>query len=301
MANGRFSVTDLGVAVEHWRTHGFVLLPGYIPKDVLASAVAELSEVFPTADEFHDEPTSVRNRRYCSEFGGITVFPYPSVEMSLLAVHPLLTSLAEAILGTADIRIYASELWAKYTGAAEFDQEFHRDYLNHTPLVPSDHPAYGQLEMFVYLCDVPVDLGPPHFVSKTLTANLPPLPHGYKRDDRPDLYEHEVSGAGSAGTVVAYSVDTFHRGTELRVPRGARYTLMSNFRPAAHEWMTRHGWGDRSFEEAWAPFVERASVGQLRLFGFPLPGDAFWTEQTMRDMAARYQGMDLTPWRDARR
>lgn len=294
-------MTDLDAVVEHWRTHGFVLLPGYIPEDVLALAVAELPRVFPTADEFHQEPTSAKHLQYRSEFGGIKVFPYPSVELSLLAVHPLLTFLAEAILGTQDIRIYASELWAKYTGAAEFDQEFHRDYLNHTPLVPSDNPAYGQLEMFVYLCDVPEDLGPPHFVSKTLTADLPPLPHGYKREARPDLYVHEVSGAGPAGTVAVYSVDTFHRGTELRAAYGARYTLMSNFRPGPNEWMTRHGWGDRSFEEAWTPFAERASVRQLRLFGFPLPGDPFWTDQTLCDMAVRYPKMDLSPWRDALR
>lgn len=63
---------------------------------------------------------------------------------------------------------------------------------------------------------------------------------------------------------------------------------MSNFRPGPHEWMTRHGWGDRSFEAAWTPFAEQASVGQLRLFGFPQPGDPFWTVQTLRDMAVRY-------------
>ena len=292
---------NLECAVEHWREHGFVLMPGYIPKDVLAPAVTGLSQVFPTADEFHDEPRSEKNLPYCSEFGGITVFPYASVELSLLAVHPLLMSLAEAILGTEDLRIYASELWAKFTGAAQYEQEFHRDFLNHTPLVPSDDPSYHQLEMFVYLCDVPENLGPPHFVSKKVTADLPPLPHGYQRDARPDLYEREVSGAGPAGTVAAYSVDAFHRGTELRAPRGARYTLMSNFRPAPHEWMTRHGWGDRSFEEAWSPFAERASLRQLRLFGFPSPGDAFWTDQTLRDMAVRYPKMDLAPWRDALR
>ncbi len=290
---------NLNSAAKQWREHGFAMLPHYLPEEVLAPAIAELSKVFPTAEEFHDDPTSQRNQPYCSEFGGIQVFPFASVELSLLAVHPLLVDLAEAVLGTGDIRIYASELWAKYTGAAQFEQEFHRDYLNHTPLVPSHDPAYRQLELFVYLCDVPEELGPPHFVSKELTAELPPLPHGYQRDVHPYLYEHEVSGTGQVGTVAAYSVDTFHRGTELRAPRGARYTLMSNFRPAANEWMTRHGWGDRSFEEAWTPFAERASSRQLRLFGFPPPGDPFWTEQTIRDMAVRYPRMDLTPWREA--
>lgn len=290
---------DLDAAVDHWLEHGFAIIPGYIPAEELAPAVAQLPQVLPTAEEFHGAPMSDANKPYCSEFGGIKVFPFASVELSLLAVHPLLMTLASAILGTDDLRLYASELWAKFTGAARYEQELHRDFLNHTPLVPSNDPAYRQLEMFVYLGDLPEDLGPPHFVSRTLTADLPPLPHGYERGVRPDLYQQEASGAGPAGTVAAYSVDTFHRGTEVRAVRGARYTLMSNFRPAPHEWMTRHGWGDRSFEPGWTTFAECASPRQLRLFGFPLPGDPFWTDQTLHDMAIRYPRMDLSAWQDA--
>ena len=33
------------------------------------------------------------------------------------------------------------------------------------------------------------------------------------------------------------------------------------------------------------------------LFGFPKPGDPYWNEQTLADVAARYPGMDLTPYR----
>ena len=58
-----------------------------------------------------------------------------------LVVHDKLIALAEAIFGTEDIRIYASELWAKFRGAASYEQEHHRDYLNHTPLVPSASAA----------------------------------------------------------------------------------------------------------------------------------------------------------------
>jgi hypothetical protein len=35
------------------------------------------------------------------------------------------------------MRIYVRELRAKYSGAASYEQERHRDYLNHTLLVPS--------------------------------------------------------------------------------------------------------------------------------------------------------------------
>jgi CubicO group peptidase (beta-lactamase class C family) len=151
--------------------------------------------------------------------------------------------------------------------------------------------------MFIYLFDVPEESGPPHLVSRQLTKDLPSLPHGYARRDRPDLCEAEVSAAGPAGTVVAYSVDTFHRGTNLTAPGGARFTLMTNYRAGPNEWMTRHGWGERSFAAAWTPFAEQASLRQLLLFGFPPPGHPYWTEETLRGMAGRYPGMDLSPWR----
>lgn len=53
--------------------------------------------------------------------------------------------------------------WAKYTGAADYDQVLHRDYLNHTVLVPARTSEHQQLELFVYLLDVPDNLSQPHF------------------------------------------------------------------------------------------------------------------------------------------
>jgi len=38
-------------------------------------------------------------------------------------------------------------------------------------------------------------------------------------------------------------------------------------------------------------------VRERDLFGFPRPGDAYWNEQTLADVAARYPGMDMTPYR----
>jgi len=59
----------------------------------------------------------------------------------------------------------STEAWAKYTAAADYDQNLHRDYLNHTVLVLSDDAGCQQLELFVYLVDAPEPLGPPHLQS----------------------------------------------------------------------------------------------------------------------------------------
>jgi hypothetical protein len=163
--------------------------------------------------------------------------------------------------------------------------------------------------MFVYLTDVPEELGPPHMLSRTHTGGLPVKPNWYPRGDvadsesgyvategRPDLYEAEISGAGPAGTVIAFETGTFHRGTQLTAPRGARYSMHLGFRPAAVQWGDRLAWAVHSFEPAWGRFVERATPHQLQLFGFPPPGHPFWTPRALAGMAQRYPGLDLAPW-----
>ena len=284
-------------AIAHWEAHGFVILPGYVPLHEIAPAHRELALLFPTPEEFHDHVDESRNAKYRrDEFAGITNFPFASVELSLMAVHPRLTALAETLLGTEDLRLYAAEAWAKYTGAADYDQWHHRDYLNHTLLVPTEDPTFGQVEMFLYLTDVPEALGPPHFVSKRHTQGTAALPNWLSRDQRPEWYAVEVSGAGPAGTVAAYSIGTFHRGTALTAPRGARYTIHVSYRAATTEWANRMGWANQAHESAWYAFVERASFRQLLLFGFPPPGHPFWTEESLAAMALRYPRLNLAPW-----
>ncbi|MBX9623857.1 MAG: phytanoyl-CoA dioxygenase family protein [Gemmataceae bacterium] len=288
-------MTDLADAVARWAEHGFVVLAGWVPAAELEPARRELADLYPPADEFHTRPDDPRAAKLRGdEFAGITPFPFPGPELGLLAVHPRLVALAEALLGTADVRLYSAEAWAKYTGAADYDQPLHRDYLNHTLLAPADDPAFRQVELFLYLCDVPEELGPPHFVSKTLTRGTPAFPNWLSRDERPEWYAAEASAAGPAGTVVAYEVGTFHRGTGLTAPGGVRYTLHASYRPAGAEWAGRIAWADRSHEPGWYAFARRATARQLLLFGFPPPGHPYWTATTWAAVAARYPGADLT-------
>jgi Phytanoyl-CoA dioxygenase (PhyH) len=289
---------DLRDAAAHWDAHGFAVLPAFFDEEELAAGRAELGALFPSAEEFHGAAEQASLDRYRDdEYGGLVTFPFASVALSLLAVHPRLVELARALLGCEDIRIYSAEAWAKFSGAVDYAQDHHRDYLNHTLVVPSDDPAYRNVEMFLFLFEVTEDLGPTHVVSTALTGDYPLLPHSYDRAGHPGLYEAEVSGAGPAGTVLAYRGETLHRATNLTAPAGARYTLHCSFRPASNEWVGRQGWGDRSFDPAWEPFVSQASVAQLALFGFPPPGHPYWTAQTLDGVAVRYPGLDLTPWR----
>ena len=305
---------DINAAVTSWRDHGFAILPGFVSATNLRPALRELSFLFPTADEFHDRVDPEKNRGFEDEFGGITDFPFASTELSLLAVHDSLIDLAESLLGAQNLRVLGIEAWAKYTAAVRYDQEHHRDYLSHSLVAPSTDARFAVLEMFLFLVDTPIALGPPSLVSRQHTADLPAIPNWYPRADaeagddhgtwrsvsgEPELYAREVSGAGPAGTVVAFSNSTLHRGTELTLPRGARYTVMVNFRPAANDWNTRHSWQRHANGDEWHAFVKRASPRQLALFGWPSPGHAYWTHETIAGTQLRYPDLDMTPWAKA--
>jgi len=297
---------------ESWNRDGFVVVPRFISDDELTASLGELHEVFPTPDEFHDDVDPERNERFRDEFGGITNFPFSSIELSLLAVHPKLIDLAEMLLGSDGLRVYSIEAWANYTGAADYDQHCHRDYLNHSVLVPAPSAPAEQVEMFLYLVDVPAELGPPSYVPRAISTGLPALPNWYPAADgvtdpdapphwtsglgHPELYTSEISAAGPAGTVAAYRLDTFHRGTDLSKARGARFTIHVNFRIRTTDWVGRHAWPSRSFIQEWVDFVVRASPRQLQLFGFPPPGHAYWTDETLAGMALRYPGFDVNNW-----
>ncbi|TDU89930.1 phytanoyl-CoA dioxygenase PhyH [Kribbella voronezhensis] len=299
---------DEGV-VEEWRARGFVVLPGFLSGEELAPAIGELGRMFPTAEGFHDGTDERRGRYVEDEFDGIDVFPFGSTEFSLLAVHPRIVELAEKLLGRTELRLSSAEAWAKYTGATSYEQELHRDYLNQTILVPSTEDRYQQLELFVFLGDVPEELGPPHLVAYEHTAELPMKPNFYPRsggsgdfvstEDNARLYDAEESGSAPAGTVIAFNTRTFHRGTGLRKPRGARYSMQLIYRPAEADWGQRVGWAARSHEPAWYEFVHRATPRQLELFGFPPPGHPFWNDETLTGISQRYPELDTTPWQTA--
>jgi hypothetical protein len=301
---------DLNAAERAWQSDGFVILPGFLPADELAPAVRELNLLFPSADGFHDGTDPRRERFIGDEFAGIDTFPFASTEINLTAVDHRILELARVLLGDDDIHLYGAEAWAKYTGACDYDQHLHRDYLNHTILVPSTTPGCRQVEMFVFLDDVPEELGPPHLVSRRHTADLPAVPNwllrpGHEPEDRftgkgsAALYDAEVSGAGPAGTVIAFEAGTFHRGTQLTAPRGARYSMHLCFRPSGLQWGQRVGWAVQSFTPEWIEFVGRATAPQLQALGFPPPGHPYWTSETLAGMALRYPGLDLSPWSPA--
>src|SRR5579863_5839962 len=103
--------------------------PGFVPATELKPALDELPALYPTAEGFHDGTDGRRDRFTVDEWAGIDNFPFRSTELSLLAVSARVVDLAETLLTDGDLRISSAEAWAKYIGAADYDQPLHRDYL----------------------------------------------------------------------------------------------------------------------------------------------------------------------------
>ena len=201
------------------------MLPGLLVDHIDDDLLGALGREFPAADEFHSDLDPKRNARFRDEFGGITPFPCSSSTLNLLAVHERLSALAAELLGTDDLRAYSIEFWAKYSGAADYEQAFHRDYLNHSVVVPDADAPASQIEMLIYLSNVDDDLGPIALLPRRHAPDMPALPNWYPATDdnhdrqqphwtspvgRPDWYDREHRAVGPAGTVIAYRLDTFH-------------------------------------------------------------------------------------------
>jgi hypothetical protein len=304
--------------VGHFATHGWVLIEKLVTDDEIAAAHPGLFSLYPTPQAFHagDEGGAAfrkgaelpanqgsEGRFRPLQFVGLKEFPHPDQTLNLLAVHPSVISAAEALLGTRDVRLYQAETFAKYTGVTEYDQPFHADYTNHTMLPPRD--PFRQIQMFLFLSDVTKEHGATRIVSKTLTGDVPVMDLSFPRarvsDERHAAWEQAaVSATGPRGSLLVYSADVVHRGTSMTVPGGGRFFFNLAYRVAGADWIGGNPWPRKGIAN-WTPLVERCSVRQLEVLGFPPPGHPYWDEEALNGAAKRYPGLDLAPWRSALR
>jgi hypothetical protein len=276
------------------------VLDRFLPNEVVEGAQEGLAREFPSAEDFAANREPERNAPFRTDSHTVMpTFPFEHAPFNDVVLHDRLIDMAEEFLGLTDLRLYQGALSAKYAGgAASDDQLLHVDYGNHTLVVPRDDIGYQHLELFVYLSDVTTDTGATRMVSRRLTQDIPVERTYLSLTEYRHLYEAEVPAEGPAGSVLAYRPDVFHRGVRITSPRSARFMLHVSFKPAQTDWLGSQAWPGAAEGLAWHRFANRANVRQLSALGFPPPGHPYWNEQTLAGVAARYPGLDLTPWRD---
>ena len=279
--------------LDEVRHQGFSLLEGFLAPDELKAAQEALWKHFPRPEDYFEDPTTPEHTGYAeSQFAGVEEFPYRSWDLNRLPVHPDLVDAAERYLETTELHLYKVELWAKYAGAVNYDQPLHRDYGSHSLVVPRPEPRYQQITTFIYLSDVTDDDGPTVLVPLDAGKDVPytPLyiPFG-------ELAASEVRCVGPAGSLLVYRTDILHRGSDITGAGRSRFSLLADFQVRGTTWGGKMAWPKQS-PDRWAKFIPQCSVRQRDLFGFPRPEDPYWNDATRAGVAARYPGIDLTPY-----
>jgi hypothetical protein len=281
-------------SLEEVRRRGFCLIEGFLTSDELRDAQHALWLHFPKPEDYFLDPSRFSGYN-TDQFAGVEEFPYRAWELNRLAFHPDLVDAVERYLGTADLHLYKVELWAKYGGAANYEQPLHRDFGSHSLVVPRLDRRYQQLTTFIYLSDVTADDGPTRIVPYDQGEDVPFTPLYLEFGA---LSDKEVAAVGPAGSLLVYRTDILHRGSDLTGVGSSRFSLLADYQVRGTTWGGKMAW-PKQHPQRWAKLMPHCTVRQRDLFGFPRPGDPYWNEQTLTDVALRYPGIDLEPYRDA--
>jgi hypothetical protein len=271
---------------------GFAVVEDFLAPDELTAAQEALWLHFPTPAEYFAHPEA-HGRYGDGQFAGVEEFPYRSWALNRLAFHPDLVDAAERYLETTDLHLYKVELWAKYAGAVNYDQPLHRDYGSHSLVTPRPDRRYQQLTSFIFLSDVGEEDGPTRIVPYAQGKDVAYTPLYIAFGALADV---EVAATGRAGSLFIYRTDILHRGSDFTGVGRARFSLLADYQVRGTTWGGKMAWPKQA-PERWAKMMPQCSVRQRDLLGFPRPGDEYWNEQSLADVALRYPGMDMTPYR----
>jgi ectoine hydroxylase-related dioxygenase (phytanoyl-CoA dioxygenase family) len=287
---------------QSWEQDGWLILERAVPEVDLSAAQNALTKLFPSAAEMASGREDDGLAKWRTWDASWPEFPFRSRSLNRLVLGDAMIDLAQDLLGTDDVRMYAAIATAKYAGQpSEYNQLLHTDFPNHTLTVPRPEPGYHQMEAFIYLVDVTSDNGATRFVSRKRTRHVSVEEHTLNFEDYTDFYDDPNDASAPAGSIVVYRPDVYHRSVDFTDPAQARFMLHVAFKPAAVEWGGYQAWPFKGFSTEWHNFVRGAGPRQLTALGFPAPGHPFWTDETLAGVARRYPGLDLSPWESARR
>lgn len=288
--------------IADWREQGFTIIEDFFAPEEIQPVRAEYERIYGLPGKERQEVLNLKSGDEVGEFRSeqfknIDDFPYVgSPELNLLSLHPALIELAKALLDVPQVHMYQSHTWAKYTGEADYDQTFHCDFGNHTLLIPSEDLSLRTVDFIIYLTDVTDAHGALHYVTKPdADSALRPGAISAPDEVQHKLLQHQRSAAGPSGTLVAHGIDTFHRGTNLTLPNGHRFTMTVGYKASGNDMIGYQVW-QQAENRPWSTIFSHASAPQLACLGVPMPGDDYWNERTLKLSQSRWPDWDMSEY-----
>ena len=283
-------VSDQKLA-EVW-DRGFTVVEGFLDAQTLANAREALFQLHPKPEDYFANPDAYPQYAR-SQFAGIAIFPFSFWALNQIPIYPDLTDAAERLLSTKDLEIYKVELWAKYAGAINYDQAHHRDFGNHTLVVPRADRVHSQMTTFILLSDVTELDAPTKVVPVEHTRDIPLIPNQLPMGD---LFDKEIAVTAPAGSLMIYKTDVLHRGSDFLSPGRARFAILTDFQKKGWPWNGKIAWPNQAEQRGMRNALTRMTPRQRDLFGWPPAGSDYWNAQTLADVGLRYPDMDLSPY-----
>jgi hypothetical protein len=310
--------------IDIWKQEGAFVMQ--LPDAVVGSALSWLNENFTLKQVNPDH----------LDFGSADrKFEFPTKVKVLddLVLSEFLMKSVQQLLDTENVRLMQADLWPKIGSSnkandaqANTDQRMHMDYGNNSLL----HPDWGHPEAvaaIIYYDDCDETAGGTAFVARqgendpvyrTPYINMPgqggkpffndreTVENWFLENDqdvyelRKSLYDREQLVNFKPGSILFYRHDIWHRGTPLVEGKLRRVHNIAWRRADARGWTNwNEGWARQSYYGDVESIIGRSTPLQRSLLDFPLPGDAYWTEQKILNVEARFKhyGFDAKPYR----
>jgi len=281
-----------------WQCHaaeltdqGYTIIEGFLSTEQLAETQAAGLGITPHWTGYDD--TVDEEPPYFLEFAD-----FPSRIQRNVMSRELIDMMIDAI-GTTDLRMSLSFLWFRYAGQPWEEQELHSDLMNNSLVYPRNDNGYRQVEGILYYTDVTADLSPTRVLPNNVDMLHPGEPYLRPRGEYAHLYEQEVTVEVPAGSLLLYNMTTLHRGGAFTAAEGHRISHHFVYRSAASDWTQWRGWGAQGAKPEMVSLLSQIGPRERHVFGFPLPGDPYWTTGMIRGVAMRYPDMDMTPYQQA--
>ena len=110
--------------------------------------------------------------------------------------------------------------------------------------------------------------------------------HTLSFDDFPDLYDDPADASARPARSWCYRPDVYHRSVDFTDPTRTRFMLHASYKPAQRGMGRLPGVAVQGLLDGMAQLRPAGHAGAVDRVGFPAPGHAFWTDDTLAGAAA---------------